>query len=166
MLIKKSFKLALTGPAVTSSSLIIHKVMLGLFFIFAVFSSLAGQSDPVVEKCISSCGADAKYVKDYRVQLGMGMPSDEFRFKANLSLRKNTTYRFTMCTDENSAGELVFKLLNKENEVVASSDYNRPGRANSSIELTCRKSGIYLLFYDFAQRRAGSGTGIVSVILR
>jgi hypothetical protein len=163
---KNLFKPALTGLSGISLSMFIPKVILGLFFIFAIYPSLAGQPDPAVEQCISRCGPDAKYVKDYRVQLGRGIPSDEFRFRANFSLRKNTTYRFTMCTDRNSGGELVFRLLNEENEVVASSPDNKTGIADSSIEMTCRKSGIYLLCYDFTQRQAGSGTGIVSVILR
>jgi hypothetical protein len=163
---KNSFKLAFTGPSGLRNYFILCKAAFGFFFIFALLPALSGQSDPVVDKCISSCGSDAKYVKDYRIQLGKSISSDEFRFKTNFSLRKNTTYRFTMCTDNNSAGQLICKLLTKENEVVISSIDENTGKANSSIDLTCRKSGVYLLCYDFTQGQAGSGTGIVSVIIK
>ncbi|MDP4223757.1 MAG: hypothetical protein Q8868_10630 [Bacteroidota bacterium] len=163
---KNLFKLTFTGLSGLCNNLIQYKAAFGFFFIFALHPALSGQSDPVVDKCISSCGSDAKYVKDYRIQLGKGIVSGEFRFKTNFSLRKNTTYRFTMCTDNNSAGQLVCKLLTKENEVVISSIDENTGKANPSIDLTCHKSGIYLLCYDFTQSQSGSGIGIVSVIIK
>jgi len=125
---------------------------------------LQGQPDPILNKCISSSGSGAKYIKDYRVQLGKGNSENEFRFKAKLSLRKNTRYRFTVCTDNNSKGQLVFILMNAENKIILSSLNQKTGILNPNVDLTCRKSGIYNICYDFTLNQSGSGTGIVSVI--
>ena len=140
------------------------KYLLGFLFLNSILLVLQGQPDPNLNKCISSSGSGAKYIKDYRVQLGKGNTGSEFRFKARLSLRKNTKYRFTLCTDNNSKGQLIFRLMNAENKIILSSPDQKTGRINPNVDLTCRKSGIYNICYDFTLNQSGSGTGIVSVI--
>ena len=139
------------------------KYLIVFLFLITALSVLYGQSDPTLNKCISNSGSGAKYLKDYRVQLGAGNSDSEYRFKAKLSLRKNTKYRFTMCTDNNSKGQLIFMLMNAENKIILSS-LDQTGIVNPNVDLTCRKSGIYHICYDFTLSQSGSGTGIVSVI--
>ncbi len=139
------------------------KYLIGFLFLNTALSVLYGQSDPTLNKCISNSGSGAKYLKDYRVQLGAGNSESEYRFKAKLSLRKNTKYRFTMCTDNNSKGQLIFMLMNAENKIILSS-LDQTGIVNPNVDLTCRKSGIYHICYDFTLSQSGSGTAIVSVI--
>jgi hypothetical protein len=140
------------------------KYLIGLLFLNTAFLVLAGQPDPILNKCISNSGSGVKYLKDYRVQLGEGKSQSEFRFKANLSLRKNTRYRFTMCTDNKSKGQLIFMLMNSENKIILSSLDKKTGIRNPNVDLTCRKSGIYHICFDFTLSQSGSGTGIVSMI--
>jgi hypothetical protein len=140
------------------------KYLIGLFFLNTAFLVLNGQSDQILKKCISDGGSGVKYLKDYRVQLGESNSRSEFRFRANLPLRKKTRYRFTMCTDNKSKGQLIFMLMNSENKIILSSLDQKTGIINPNIDHTCRKSGIYHICYDFTQSGSGSGTGIVSVI--
>jgi hypothetical protein len=138
--------------------------LIGFFFLTAFFLVLDGQPDPVLNKCMSNTGSGVKYLKDYRVQLGEGNSNSEFRFKAKLSLRKNTKYRFTMCTDDRSKGQLTFMLMNSENKIILFSLDQNTGIVNPNVDLTCRKSGIYQIFFDFTLNHSGSGTGIVSMV--
>jgi len=140
------------------------RYLIGLFVLNTAFLALSGQPDPVLNKCISNSGSGAKYLKDYRVQLGEGNSNSEFRFKAKLQLRKNTKYRFTVCTDDRSKGQLTFMLMNSENKIILSSLDQNTGIVNPNVDLTCRKSGIYQISFDFTLNQSGSGTGIVSMV--
>lgn len=140
------------------------KYWIGLIFLNTAFLALNGQSGQNLNKCLPDGGSGVKVLKDYRIQLGEGDPQSEFRFKANLPLRKKTRYRFTMCTDNKSKGQLIFMLMNSENKIILSSLDQKTGIINPDVDLTCRESGVYHLCYDFTQSRSGSGTGIVSVI--
>ena len=61
-------------------------------------------TDPLISNCAINAGENAKYLKDFRIQLGKAATQSEFRYKANMSLWKNTKYRFSMCNAENSKG--------------------------------------------------------------
>lgn len=121
-------------------------------------------SDPMVGKCILNAGPDARYLKDFRVQLGKGPENGEPRFRAQMSLWKNTKYRFSMCNSEDSEGKLYLYLKDDANKVVLSSFDQKTGKTYSFIDFICNKSGIYQLSYDFSGGMKGSGVGVVSMI--
>ncbi len=130
---------------------------------FAILSSQA-QNDPVVSKCLQSTGTNAKYLKDFRIQLGEGAAGSAFRYKANLSLWKNTRYRFTLCTSDNSKGQLIISIKDEQSKDVASSFDSNTGTIYPYIDLICNKSGIYQVWFDFTGGHSGSGVGIVSML--
>ncbi len=134
-------------------------------FLFSACLLLKGQSaDPVVSRCIMSAGKDGTYLKDFRIQLGMGDPGDDFRYKANIYLWKNTKYRFTMCNSTGSKGDLVMTISDDSNNTVLTSFDERSGNTLPYVEFTSVKSGIYKLNFDFLNRQPGSGIGVVSMI--
>jgi len=141
------------------------KYILSLSLLFATFWITYGQSaDPLVSKCVMSAGQTAKYLKDFRVQLGEGSSESDFRFKANMSLWKNTTYRFTMCNSDDSKGQLILTIKDNTNKTILSSFDPETGQIYSYVDLQCNKSGIYQLYYDFTNKQSGSAVGVVSMI--
>ncbi len=136
---------------------------LSLLF-FTMFLVNAQESDQQVVKCLSGSGSDAKYLKDFRVQLGKADAAAEYRFKANISLWQGMTYRFTMCNMDGSNGALVLNMQDEAKNLVLSSFDQKSGKVYTSIDFTCKKSGIYQLSYDFTNDKQGSGVGVVSVI--
>jgi hypothetical protein len=142
------------------------KYLLGILLLLPISSILFGQkpNDPLVSKCLLSTGPTAKYLKDFRVQLGEGTSHNEFRFKANMSLWKNTRYRFTMCSADNSKGQLILNIRDDTNKVVLSSVDNKTGTIYNFVDLICNKSGIYQIWFDFTEGQPGSGVSIVSMI--
>jgi len=113
---------------------------------------------------LQSTGAGAKYLKDFRIQLGMGTSQNLFRYKATMSLWKNTRYRFTLCTAENSKGRLILNIQDDANNVVLSSVDGKTGTVYSYVDLICNRSGTYQIYFDFTEGQSGSGVSIVSMV--
>jgi hypothetical protein len=111
-----------------------------------------------------NAGTDAKYLKDFRIQLGADTVKNELRFKAHILLWKNTKYRFTMCITDDTKGELILDIKDEANNVILSSIDQKSGKNNPVLDFKCSKSGIYQLNYDFTNGQPGSGVGVVSIV--
>ena len=141
------------------------KYLTALFLLLiAGYTALGQSTDPLVSNCVMNAGPDAKYLKDFRVQLGKVATAAEPRYKAQMSLWKNTKYRFSMCNSEDSEGKLFLSLKDDANKIVLSSFDQETGKIYSYIDFICNKSGIYQLSYDFTGGQKGSGVGVVSMI--
>ncbi len=142
------------------------KYLLVFLFILSGYALSYGQTqnDSLLRKCLLSTGPTAKYLKDFRIQLGQSNVQDALRYKANMSLWKNTRYRFTLCTDDNSRGKLVLNIWDNTNNVVLSSVDKNTGTVFNYVDLVCNKSGVYQIYFDFTEGQAGSGVSIVSMI--
>ncbi len=138
--------------------------LLILSFLLAIGFLSYGQSDPLVNNCAMSAGPNAKYLKDFRVQLGKTAAQSELRYKANMSLWKNTKYRFTLCNAQDSKGQLILNIKDDANKVILSSFDQKTGKTYSFVDFECNKSGIYQISYDFTDGQQGSGVGVVSMI--
>lgn len=124
-----------------------------------------GQStDKLVSKCIIDAGRDAVYLKDFRIQLGKSAAQTDLRYKVNMSLWKDTKYRFSMCNSNDSKGQLILNIKDEADKVILSSFDQKSGRTYPYVDLICNKSGIYHLNYDFINGQQGSGVGIVLMI--
>jgi hypothetical protein len=126
--------------------------------------ALSGQPDYLMKKCILSVGPSSRIIKDFNIQLGEKHSPYEFRYKATISLRKRIKYRFTMCTADNSRGQLILNIWDEANNVVLSSVDKETGTIYSYVDLICVKSGIYQIYFDFTDGQSGSGVSIVSMI--
>jgi len=141
------------------------KSILLLAFLFITGILSYGQvTDPLVSNCATNAGANAKYLKDFRIQLGKASTQGEFRYKANMSLWKNTKYRFSMCNAENSKGQLIFTIKDESNKLILSSFDKKTGKIYPFVDFECQKSGLYQVSYDFTDGQQGSGVGVVSMI--
>lgn len=124
----------------------------------------AQSQDPLVSSCVMDIGDGAKYLKDFKVQLGKGSGTGELRYKERMSLWKNTKYRFTMYSDANSQGQLIITIKDENNSVILSSYDEKSDKIYSSIDFICNRSGIYQICYDFYRGEAGLGIGVVSMV--
>jgi hypothetical protein len=141
------------------------KIIFSVLFLLSIgFISFGQVADQIVSNCVMNAGTNAKYLKDFRVQLGKSTSKSELRFKANMSLWKNTKYRFTMCNAEDSKGQLILNIKDDANKVVVSSLDLKSGKIYPFVDFVCQKSGIYQLYYDFNDGQQGSGVGVVSMV--
>lgn len=141
------------------------KYIIAITFLLITGAVSYGQTaDPLVSNCAINAGANAKYLKDFRVQLGKAPNPTDLRYKANMSLWKNTKYRFTLCNADDSKGQLILSIKDETNKVIISSFDKTSGKIYSFIDFTCNKSGMYQLNYDFTNGQQGSGVGVVSMV--
>jgi hypothetical protein len=140
------------------------KIFFILSFLAVSIMSFSQTTDPLVSNCVMNVGANARYLKDFRIQLGQAPAKGEMRYKANMSLWKNTKYRFTLCNSEDSKGQLILNLKDDTNKIVASSYDQKTGKTYQFIDFMCNKSGLYQILYDFSGGQQGSGVGVVSMI--
>ena len=138
-------------------------ITLTILFTFG-FLSFGQVTDPLISNCVVNAGSNAKYLKDFRIQLGKSASQNDLRFKANMSLWKNTKYRFTMCNADNSKGQLILSIKDDTNKLILSSFDKKTGKIFSFVDFECQKSGIYQISYDFTNGQQGSGVGVVSMI--
>lgn len=127
-------------------------------------AAVAQTTDPLVSNCAMSAGDNAKYLKDFRIQLGKASAPGDLRYKAQMSLWKNTKYRFTLCNAEDSKAQLILKITDNTNKQVLASFDPKTGKTYPYVDFTCNKSGIYQLSYDFSGNQQGSGVGVVSMV--
>jgi hypothetical protein len=140
-------------------------IILAIPVIFLLATEITGQvTDKMVGNCLMSAGASSRYLKDFRIQLGKGTERDDFRFKVNIPLWKNTRYRFTMCNAEGSRAELILNIKDEGKRIILSSVDPKTKKVSPYVDFACNKSGIYELNYDFKDRQPGSGVGLVSII--
>jgi hypothetical protein len=111
-----------------------------------------------------SAGPNARYLKDFRIQLGKAAVQNELRFKANMSLWKNTKYRFTLCNTDGSKSQLILNVKDAANKIILSSFDQKTGKTFPFVDFLCSKSGVYQLNYDFTDGQQGSGIGVVSMV--
>jgi hypothetical protein len=132
--------------------------------LFTGFVAYSQSTDPLVSNCVMNAGNTAKYLKDFRIQLGKAAAQSEPRYKANMSLWKNTKYRFSMCSSQDSKGQLIISIKDDANKEILSSFDSKTGKTYPYIDFICQKSGIYQLNFDFTNGQQGSGVGVVSMI--
>ena len=114
-------------------------ITLTILFTFGLLSF--GQvTDPLINSCAMSAGSDAKYLKDFRIQLGKTTNQNDLRFKTNMSLWKNTKYRFTMCNAQNSKGQLILAIKDDNNKLVVSSFDKKTGKIYPFVDFDARKA--------------------------
>ena len=126
---------------------------------------LAGQdAQDLVSQCALGVGENTTSIKDFVIRLPLATDKDNIPVhKANMYLMKNQTYRFTMCNADESEGELIFALYDKQ-KLITTSYIAKSGNIYNSVDFTCNKTGLYQLWYSFKDGAKGYGTGIVSVV--
>ena len=135
-----------------------------ILYLVAAASMHAQDRDAIVSNCVLGLGENNTYLKDFVIKLPKGDgKSDTPEYKANIYLMKNQNYRFTLCNDEISDGELVLGLYDRERLII--STYNsKTGIAAGSFDFSCNKTGLYQLRFSFKDGLRGVGVGIVSLV--
>ncbi|NLV18822.1 MAG: hypothetical protein GXY51_04970 [Bacteroidetes bacterium] len=141
-----------------------NKYFLLLVFLLVGIFSQAQSTDPLVSNCVMNAGPDTRYLKDFRIQLAQGSPSADMRYKAQMSLWKNTKYRFSLCNSDESQGQLILTIKDVANKEILSSFDKKTGKIYPFIDFICNKSGIYTLNFDFDGGKQGSGVGVVFMV--
>ena len=117
-----------------------------------------------IHTCALSAGDDATYLKDFVVKLDPAKPNQPTPvFRESLALRKNVTYRFTVCNMDDSKGEAVLRVYDNA-RLILSTWYPESGKEYRTINFQCRKSGVYTVMINFKNGKAGEAIGVLSYV--
>jgi hypothetical protein len=137
-----------------------------LLFTVAFFSqSVKAQTEAQkIELCTKVAGGDATLEQSYSVQLLAAKDGERApTFKKAMAMRKGNRYRFTICTDEESAGEAIMELFD-EAKKVGSTFIPETGKTYRSFDFDCSKTAPYVIIVSFKDGKEGSAVGILSHI--
>jgi len=142
-----------------------HFLLLFLFSSMLNFLSVFSQTDKeIVNICVSVAGDDVIYLKDFIVELpGVTENNRPPIAKNSIILRKNTTYRFTICNKKDSEGEGIIQLFDTR-RMIASSYNPKTGKMYQSFNFQCKMTGPYTIFISFKDGKKGSAVGILSYV--
>lgn len=141
---------------------------ISLLFLLAVLTftySVKAQTEAQkVDICSKVAGDDAIYQKDFQVQLEAGQGSEKApQAKYSFILQKDTKYRFTICTDDDSPGKGYVQLIDGEKTLAVTYD-PKTGREVRKFDFDCQKTSVYHLFIQFVDGKAGSCVVVMSFV--
>ena len=134
-----------------------------VIFVLALFSqTIKAQTEAQrIELCTKAAGS-ATFLSSYPVNLPEARDGEKTpSFKQGIGLKAKNTYRFTICTDEESAGEAILKVYD-EGKLILTSYNEETGKSYQSINFDCNKVGIYIIIISFKDGKQGSAVGILS----
>ena len=140
------------------------KLLLPIVF-FSISAVAFSQTDAQkVEICSGIAGKDAQYVKDFSVQLQAAQGNEKAPIaKYSMILQKDTKYRLTICTDDDSPGRGFVQLLDT-GSLLGSTINPTTGKEYKSIDFDIQKTGVYHIFIQFVDGKAGSAVVILSFV--
>ena len=116
------------------------------------------------EMCTKKAGADVTLLKSIFAELPAATGSEKKPvFKYSCFLQKDTRYRVTICTDDDSPGKGFVTLY--DNLTLLGSTYNpSTGQDFPRFEFDCTKTGVYHFFVEFIDGKAGKAVVIISLV--
>jgi len=138
-----------------------------IFFLTLVLLTAAFYSQSVnaqteaqrIELCTKAAG-DCTFLSSYPVQLpAAGSGQKAPNFKQATILKKGNVYRFTICTDEESAGEAYLEVFDEAKKMGSSLV---DGKTYPSFNFECTKTAHYVFFVTFRDGKEGSAVAILS----
>jgi len=118
----------------------------------------------LVEKAASQSGADAVYLREFKVKFdgserGKAIPVAKFP----VLLSKNTTYRFNVCSAEEFEGKVILQLYLKD-KLIGSTFDTQTSTDLQRFDFTCDKAATYEVVMSFNEGKPGCAVGILSLI--
>lgn len=139
-------------------------IIIVLTLLLFSFSAFAQTEDQKVKFCAAAAGPDATYQKDLIADLPAVQGSEKIpNAKYSLILQKDTKYRISICTDDDSPGKGYVQLY--DNQTILGSTYNpTTGKEWKAFEFDCQKTGVYHFFIQFQEGKAGKAIVIISFV--
>ena len=141
-------------------------IYIAILFLAIGFTAKAQTEEQKVKICTGMAGADATYLKDFVVELQAAQGNEKTpQAKYSILLNKDTRYRFTLCTDDDSPGKGIIQLFDT-NALMGSTFNQTTGKEFKGFDIDIQKTGVYHVFIFFHDGKAGKATVIMSLVKR
>jgi len=141
-------------------------IYIAILFLAIGFTAKAQTEEQKVKICTEMAGPNATYLKDFLIELPEAQGNEKTpQVKNSILLNKDTEYRFTLCTDDDSPGKAVVQLFDT-NGMLASTFNPTTGKEFKGFDIDIQKTGVYHVFVFFHDGKAGKATVIMSLVKR
>jgi len=114
-----------------------------------------------VELCSKVAGG-AKLLESYIAQLPAAKDGERPPlFRQAVGLKKGNSYRFTICTDEESSGDAILMVYD-EGKMIGTSYIQSSGQMVQNFDIECNKTAVYIIMISFKDGKDGSAVSVVS----
>ncbi len=138
-------------------------VILAIFSFVNISESKAQTGEELVNIC-SQMAKDATYLKDFTIKLSSASPGEDAPIQKNsIILRKNTQYRFNICSSKDYPGRAILKVYDSS-KLVGSNYVVATGKIFPSFDFKCQKTGAYHIFIEFEDGKEGLAVVMLSYV--
>ncbi|MCF8335195.1 MAG: hypothetical protein K9H65_01205 [Bacteroidales bacterium] len=128
-------------------------------------STQAQTGEELVNMC-TELTEDATYMEDFTVKLSDAAPGeDPPSQKKSYMLKKNTHYRFIICSSRDYPGRGILKIYNSK-KLVTSNYVESTGKIIPTIDFKCHKTGPYHFWVEFEDGKEGLAVVVLSFVKR
>jgi hypothetical protein len=137
---------------------------IAIVFMALGLSARAQTEEQKVELCNKKAGADATYQRHIVVELQASSAGEKKpAFKNSYILSKDTKYRITICTDDDSPGKAYVSIF--DNLTMLGSSFNtKTGDVFHGFDFICTKTGVYHFITEFVDGKAGKAIVVISMV--
>jgi len=134
-----------------------------IFLLFSTSFANSQCNQSLVTSCSAKVSSTAMFMQQYRAKLdAQGEDKDLPISRFSVLLNKGNTYKFDVCSANDSEGEAILQLYDG-GKLVASTFHNASQNNFKAFEFFCRKSAIYKIQISFIDGKAGCAVGILSM---
>ncbi|MFW6103773.1 MAG: hypothetical protein ACOC59_01770 [Bacteroidota bacterium] len=138
-------------------------IILSILTLSGLNSVQAQTGEELVNMC-TDLAEDTKYLKDFTIKLSGATPGeDPPSQKKSLMLRKNTQYRFTICSSKDFPGRGILKVYSS-NKLLASNYVENTGELFPSVDIKVQKTGPYHIWVEFEDGKEGLAMVVLSFV--
>ena len=106
-----------------------------------------------------------KLIKDYRVSLSSGSPSDPPASFFMISLKSGLKYRLLPVNNPDNKTKMIMSIYqNEKKSVLLATSFNKTtGKHFPYVDFNCKTTGTFALFFEFEGAAKGCGVGMFAV---
>ena len=141
-------------------------VWLLIVLLFTGYTLKAQCNNQLVEKAAEQAGADAIYIRDFKVKLSEGTmdePSPTGKFPVYLN--KGVTYRFSIANAKEFTGRAIVEIARRDQ--VYAGNYNFENKLYSkTFDFVCDRSTTYQVMINYGEGQEGCSAVVMAMVLQ
>ena len=138
----------------------------GAFLLVCNLSAFAQCNHRLVEIAANEAGADAIYIREFKVKLSKGTmdePSPTGKFP--VFLNKGVQYRFTVANAQEYNGQAIVEVTRRGQQYAGNYDFNNDSYS-SSFDFFCDRSSTYQILINYGADKEGCSAIVMSMVLQ
>jgi hypothetical protein len=145
-----------------------NKKAMGLYMLLLGInlSVLAQCNNQLVEKAAAQAGADAVYLRDFKVKLSQGSmddPSPTGQFAVYLN--KGIVYRFSVANDAALSGKAIVEISRRGQAYAG--NYNFDSKSiEETFDFLCERSSTYQILINYGEGKEGCSAVVMAMVLQ